>query len=138
MTWHKILELDIKEKYSHSKFIIVGDFNSPGIDWEYSFLLTDTYTDRLLREKLLSFRSLSFQHEVATITLDLCFTSHPNIILNCSSIPGFSDHARCHISHFYCLSEEKPCRILLYRKADWDLMWSKLFDLSNEYLNLIE
>jgi len=45
---------DIKERYPHSKIIIAGDFNCPGIDWEHGLSLTDTYTSRILREKLLS------------------------------------------------------------------------------------
>ena len=45
---------DIKERYLHSKIIIAGDFNCPGIDWEHGLLLTDIYTSRILREKLLS------------------------------------------------------------------------------------
>ena len=89
---------DIKEKYPHSKIIIAGDFNCPGIDWEHGLLLTDTYTSRTLREKLPSV-SQDFQlSQIVTFptrgmnTLDLCFTPHPDIILNCDSIPGFSDH----------------------------------------------
>jgi len=34
---------DIKEKYPHSKIIIAGDFNRPGIDWEHDLLLTDIH-----------------------------------------------------------------------------------------------
>ena len=135
--------VDIKEKHPHSKFIIAGDFNCPGIDWEHGFLLTEAYTSRLLREKLLTF-SQDFQLKQCvnfptrgTNTLDLCFTSHPNIILNCNSIPGFSDHdailATLSVSCYQ--PSQEPRKVLLYRKANWDLIRSKLSDLSDEYFN---
>ena len=68
-------------------------------------------------------------------TLDLCFTSHPNIILNCDSIPGFSDHHAilATLSISYYQPKQEPCKISLYRKANWDMIRGELSDLSNEY-----
>ena len=135
---------DIKERYPHSKIIIAGDFNCPGIDWEHGLSLTDTYTSRILREKLLSV-SQDFQlSQIVTFptrgmnTLDLCFTSHPNIILNCDSIPGFSDHDAilATLSISYYQPKQEPRKIPLYRKANWDLIRGELSDLSNEYFNI--
>jgi len=135
----------IKENYPNSKIIIAGDFNCPGIDWEHSFLLSKTHISRFLREKLLSF-SQDFQlNQIVTFptwdtnTLNLCFTSHPNIILNCNSIPGFSDHDAilATLSVSYYQPKQEPCRIYYYidRKANWDLIQNKLSDLQNEYFS---
>ena len=70
--------------------------------------------------------------------LDLCFTSHPNIISTCNSIPGFSDHDTilASLSVSFYQQKQEPRRVPLYKKANWDIMQSRLSNLSNEYFNL--
>ena len=70
--------------------------------------------------------------------LDLCFASHPNIISTCNSIPGFSDHdARLvSLSISFYQQKQEPRRVPLYQKANWDIIRSRLSDLSHEYFNL--
>ena len=135
---------EIKEKHPHTKIIIGGDFNCPGIDWEHGFLSAESYTSRLLREKLLTFLQDFHLNQIVNFPtrginiLDLCFTSHPNIISTCNSIPGFSDHDAILVSlsvSFYQQKQE-PHRVPLYKKANWDIIQSRLSDLSHEYFNL--
>ena len=108
------------------------------------FLLTESYTPRSLREKLLTFSQefhlsqiVNFPTRGANI-LDLCFTSHPNTISTCNSIPGFSDHDAIlvNLSVSFCQQQKEPCKVLLYKKANWDIIRSRLSDLSHEYFNL--
>ena len=43
---------DIKQNYPHSKIILGGDFNCPGIDWEHGILM-ESYISQSFRRKFL-------------------------------------------------------------------------------------
>ena len=70
--------------------------------------------------------------------LDLCLTTHPSIISTCKPIPGLSDHDTVFINLALSLHRIKnhPCKILLYKNADWDIIHNKLLDISEEYFQL--
>ena len=88
---------EIKHKFPHTQIILGGDFNCPGIDWEYGTLL-DSYVSHRFREKLIALSQDTQMLQVVTFPtraqniLDLCFVSHPNMILACEPVPGLSDH----------------------------------------------
>ena len=77
--------------------LLEGDFNCPGIDWR-TCNLTESYLPGLFRESLIEFaQDFLLEQIVLEPTrgdniLDLCFTSHPGIIHQCRTVPGFSDH----------------------------------------------
>ena len=84
----------IKQKYPHIRVILGGDFNCPGIDWEHG-TLTDSYMPCHFHEKLMKDTQMSQLVTFPTRgndTLDLCFTTHPDFVLSCEPVPGFSDH----------------------------------------------
>ena len=88
---------DIKSKYLHSKILLGGDFNCPGIDWEHG-TLTESYLSHSFREKLLEFVQDFQLDQLVTFPtrgmniLDLFLTTHPSIVLTCKPSPGLSDH----------------------------------------------
>jgi len=72
--------------------------------------------------------------------LDLCFTTHPDYIEQCTTVPGFDDHdavivdltnlRTSHIKH-----ERK---INLYSRANWDVIRDEISVVSDMYFNLNE
>ena len=76
---------DIKSKYPHSKILLGGDFNCPGIDWEHG-TLTESYRSHSFREKLLEFVQDFQLDQLVTFPtrgmniLDLFLTTHPSIV----------------------------------------------------------
>jgi len=87
----------IKHKHPHTQIVLGVDFNCPGIDWENN-TLTDSYVSCEFREKLIDFSHNNQLSQLVTFptrvqnTLDLCFTTHPNIVTSCEPLPGLSDH----------------------------------------------
>ena len=75
---------DIKSAYPTAKIFLVGDFNSPGINWSDS-TLSESYVLVSFREKLIEVTD-EFHLEQLVLeptrqynTLNLCFTSHPSL-----------------------------------------------------------
>ena len=88
----------IKTEYSLSKVILAGNLNSPGIDWRNG-CLTDSYVSRSFCEFLIVISSDYFLEQIVLEPirgrnlLNLCFTTHPNQVKQCYTLPaGFSDH----------------------------------------------
>ena len=56
--------------------------------------------------------------------LDLFFTSNPTVVNKVTVIPGLSDHdiVLAAVNSRPELIKQGPCDILLYKKADWDLL----------------
>ena len=60
--------------------------------------LIDSYLPASFRESLIEFaqdfllEQIVYEPTRGDHILDLCFTSHPGIIHQCQTIPGFSDH----------------------------------------------
>jgi len=73
----------IKQKYPHAH---IRDFNSPGTDWEHG-TLTESYISCQSNQKLITLSHDSHMSQLVTFstraqnTLDLLFTSHPDIIM---------------------------------------------------------
>ena len=70
--------------------------------------------------------------------LDLVFTNNTSLIKSSNSIPGFSDHAMVvtdsNVKPFY--NKEKPRKIYMYSKADWNTINNECENLSDEIINL--
>ena len=90
----------IKLQFPSTNIILGGDFNCPGIDW-HTETLTDSYVSTLLRETLIEIVDDYQLQQVVTFStrgnnlLDLCFTSHPDLVQSCLPSPGLCDHELC-------------------------------------------
>ena len=110
---------DIKSAYPTAKIFLGGDFNSPGINWS-DVTLTESYVPASFREKLIEVTD-EFHLEQLVLEptrqyniLDLCFTSHPNIVTSSQTSPGLSDHEAVVIK-FCCqtsLPKQSPRKIV--------------------------
>ncbi|XP_065886047.1 uncharacterized protein [Dysidea avara] len=133
----------IKQKYPRIRVILGGDFNCPGIDWEHG-TLTESYVPCHFREKLITLAEDTQMSQLVTFptrrnnTLDLCFTTHPDSVLSCEPIPGFSDHDAVILSVQTPtrMIKQHPRTIYLYKSADWDTIREKLSELSHIYFEL--
>ena len=68
----------------------------------------------------------------------MSYTTHSSIISTCKPIQGLSNHDAVFINLSLSLHHIKnhPHKILLYKIADWDIMYNKLLDISEEYFQL--
>lgn len=133
----------IKAKYPSARLILGGDFNAPGIDWKNG-CLTESYTSKSFRELLITISSDYFLEQVVSEPtrgrnlLDLCFTTHPNQVKQCSTMPGLSDHEAVIVTFATSLHVLKQCprKTLLYNKANWDSIKESVIRLFEDYLLL--
>jgi len=132
----------IKSHYPSSRIILGGDFNCPGIDWSSS-CLTESYVSTVMRERLIRLSNdfqiqqlITFATRGANV-LDLCFTTHPDLIRNCTPLPGLSDHETVlvELSSMITHSKQVPRRIYLYNKANWDTIRECVVNLSEGYFS---
>ena len=134
---------DIKSKYPHSKILLGGDFNCPGIDWEHG-TLTESYLSHPFREKLLELVQDFQLDQLVTFPtrgmniLDLFLTTHPSIVLTCKPSPGLSDHdaVLIKLSPLLHPTKQHPRKIFLYNRANWDIICEKLLNISDQYFQL--
>ena len=125
--------------------LLGGDFNCPGIDW-FTGLLIDSYLSRTSQESLISFAHDFLLEQINTTPtrgsniLDLCFTSHPDYILQCCTVPGLSDHDAVVVDlvNFVHLCTKRTKQVYCYNKADWDSIHEKLVHLTENYFRLNE
>ena len=130
----------IRLKFPCVKNILGGDFNCPGIDW-HTGTLTDSYVSVSLRESLMELADdYQLQQTVTFPTrqnnlLDLCFTSHIDLVQSCQPYPGLCDHEVVLIKFQSQIppSKQHSRKIYLYQKANWNILREKLNLISNEY-----
>ena len=133
----------IRSQFPSSKIVLGGDFNCPGIDWS-GHILSDSYVPISLRERLIRF--LDYFHLTQIVTfptrgsniLDLCFVSHPDLVLNCDSLPGLSDHEAVLVELSTTISRGKQAlrKIYLYNQANWTAKRDCVSIFSEEYFSL--
>ena len=130
----------IRLQFPSAKIILGGDFNCPGIDW-YAGVLTDSYISVSLRESLIELANDYHLQQIINFPtrknnlLDLCFTSHINLVQSCQPYPGLSDHEVVLIKFQSQIPISKQCprKIYLYQKANWTTIREKLILISDEY-----
>ena len=68
--------------------------------------------------------------------LDLFLTTNPTLIQQVSCKPGISDHdmVTAHCSLTPIAQKEKPCKVPIFRKADWSKFKSLLREYQQEFL----
>ena len=118
----------------HSHLLLMGDFNLPNIDWvnntvsggdsTFASQLFDATQDVLLVQH--SLEPTQHRHGQTSSTLDLVFTSDPDMIQDLSQSPpiGCSDHACLHWS-FLCREEPLEATFtknFIYPKGDYSSM----------------
>ena len=118
----------VKSIYPHVQLLIGGDFNCPGVDWSDGSLI-NSYILASFRERLIEIADDLHLDQIVKVPtrglniLDLCFTTHPDKVDGCQTIPGLSDHSAVLISfsHNIQLSRQNRKRITLFDRADWDV-----------------
>ena len=133
----------VKSTYPHVQLLIGGDLNCPGVDWSDGSLI-NSYIPAPFHERLIEIADdLNLDQIVKVPTrglniLDLCFTTHPDKVDGCQTIPGLSDHCAVLISfsHNIQLSRQNRKRITLFDKADWDVIREKMREVCENYLTL--
>ena len=79
--------------------VLGGDFNLPDIDWSDGSIKPYPQYARCISEKMLDivddYNLTQMVHEPTRMehTLDLVFTTHPDLIENTYVVPGMSDHS---------------------------------------------
>ena len=66
--------------------------------------------------------------------LDLVFTNNPSIVKTSTSIPGISDQAMV-VTDTDIIPQhikQKPCKIYIFSKANWDKIFDDMYQLSSE------
>ena len=118
--------------------MIGGDFNFPGWDWNNKRLKPKSAYPSLLTKfsEILDDVSMVQIVEEPTRknhTLDLLITNQPDKILRVDVLPGVSDHDII-FAEFDLRPikySQKPCQILLYKRANWDLIRSDMASLKD-------
>ena len=93
-----------------------GNFNCPGIGWSTGNLI-DSYSPASFHKSLIEFvqdfllEQIVFEPTRGDNILDLCFTTHPGIIHQCQTVPGFSDH------HMHAVIVKILCKLPINKKT---------------------
>ena len=136
------LDESLKQVTNHKKgkhIILAGDFNCPDINWE-KMSVNKGAADREVQQALLD---LTIEHGLSQVhnqptrdnnLLDLVFTNNPSIVKTSSSIPGISDHAMV-VTDIDIIPQhikQKPRKIYIFSKANWDNIFDDMDQLSRE------
>ena len=125
------------------KHIVLGvDFNLPDIEWRNGSIKPYPQYARCISEKMLDivddYNLTQMVHEPTRLenTLDLVFTTHPDLIENTYVVPGMSDHSVviCDISFKLASPKKTPRTVFVYKKAD---MESLKTDLEHSFNTLL-
>ena len=119
--------------------IIAGDFNCPNIIWD-TLTVEKGAQERDVQQALLDFaveHGLTQVHSQPTRDnnlLDLVFTTNPSLVKSSTSVPGISDHAMIvtDIDIILHYVRQKPRKIFLYGKADWENINCDLLNLGHD------
>ena len=121
--------------------IVAGDFNLPDVDWEYCSYNTAPQYGKEVNELAidvmteLSLTQMVKESTRGNNTLDLLFTSDPNIVDNVTVIPGISDHqavtADIHIRAKR--SKKKARKVYQYDKADKKKLRQDIVQLGKDF-----
>ena len=144
--WEDLSEclIQIRQRFP-TTMIILGDFNCPGVDW-VSGSLVDSYVTATFRKSLIALAHNSMLEQVVirptrgNNILDLCFTTHPDYIEQCATVPGFSDHDAVivDLTNLRTSHNKHERKIYLYNRANWDVVRDEISVVSDMYFNLNE
>ena len=145
--WEDLSEclIQIRQRFPTTMIILGGDFNCPGVDW-VSGSLVDSYVTATFRKSLIALAHNSMLEQVVirptrgNNILDLCFTTHPDYIEQCATVPGFSDHDAVivDLTNLRTSYNKHERKIYLYNRANWDVVRDEISVVSDMYFNLNE
>ena len=136
------LDESLKQATNQKKgkhIILAGDFNCPDINWE-KMSVNKGAADREVQQALLYVtieHGLSQVHDQPTRDnnlLDLVFTNNPSIVNTSKLILGISDHAMV-VTDIDIIPQhikQKPRKIYIFSKANWDKIFDDMDQLSSE------
>jgi len=135
--------VNIKHQFPNAFILLGGDCNSPGINWSNGTLL-ESYLSVTSREALLQFSNDLYLDQIvlqptrANNILGLCFTSYPDKIEWCNTLPGLSNHEAVHVRFSANLHKGKhlPKKVYMYRNADWESLKERINCVSEQYYQL--
>ena len=121
--------------------IVAGDFNLPDIDWEYwTYNPSPQYGKEVNEHAIDVMSSLSLTQLVKESTrgkntLDLLFTSDPNLVENVAVIPGVSDHQAVSADVVIRAkrSKKKARKVPQYDKADKKAIRRDIVQLEKDF-----
>ena len=113
----------ISKQFRKSAIWITGDFNLPDINWSDNIIQGHQYKKSinemfLQMEPDLSLTQMIDFHTRCTNILDLFFTNRPDLVNQCSPMPGISDHHAVFVDTNMCAPRIKQPKRTLY-------MWGK-------------
>lgn len=128
----------ISSKYSHSKIVILGDYNLPNLTWKAKNcgLITNESENDSAREVLdmvnfLNFHQHNFIYNSNNRLLDLALSNYPKISVELSNdplLPIDNHHPPLYIKlNITCEVEKIPVqKVLNFKRADFDSINSHL------------
>ena len=121
--------------------ILAGDFNVPSIDWKNNTLGSNPQYGQRINSKMLEIADNHCLHQMVDETtrnesiLDLIFTTSPDLLSKCQTVPGISDHDAVSAEYEIkaCISEKEPRKVYIFNKADHKKIELDLIELQNEF-----
>lgn len=117
--------------------------NFPGFDWQNNCLkpncsypeLTTRFVD-LLHD--MSLAQMVTQPARGPNTLDLFITNNESLVNKIIIIPGLSDHDIVYVEAdiYPIVHKQKPRKLLLYNKADWEGLHHHMTKFSESFTNM--
>ena len=123
----------VTKKYTN--IWVAGDLNLPKMDWDTSSPSPDCKHPNFYRQIIETFNDANLTQMVNLPTrdnniLDLFLTTNPTLVNQVSILPGISDHniveTKVNTSARICY--QKPRKIPLYKKANWQEIKKSLID----------
>ena len=124
-------------------FILGGNYNAGGIDWETG-LVADDSPNRLLKEKFIEVISEAGLQQMqreptrGQNLLDLFCCNKPLLVKACISILGISDHSivlvDCDLKA--TINKKPPRKVYQWSKADWQLIKEQTVIYAKQFLAL--
>ena len=132
-------------EHSKSKHILLArDFNCSDIDWD-TLTVRPNAPDHEIQQTHID---ISIEHGLTQVhdqptrqenILDLVFTDNSSLVKHSQSIPGISDHAMVvtdsDVKPIY--NKQKPRKIYLFSKANWEEIYKACDILSNEIIHMV-
>ena len=137
---NQIHHLTSRSKLPH--LIIGGDFNAPSINWETNTVKNNPQYGAKIHEMILEITEKNSLHQMVNKTthgkntLDLLFTTSPDLLSACRTLPGMSKHEAVFMNYEMraSLSKKLPREVLCFNKANTTEISSRLSTMREEFL----
>lgn len=130
-----------KARKKFTNIWVAGDFNLPKMDWDTMSPSSDCRNQTFYREVLDTLNDTNLTQMVNLPTrddniLDLFLTTNPTLVNQVNILPGISDHniVEVRVNTSARVRYQKPRKIHLYKKANWDEIKRSITDYHNDML----